>query len=140
MAIRNRKTSAALPHRPGDALPTSTADSGQVEPVPKDQSDRGEAPAEVPAAVGVPSTRVGALWVGLCAAAVLFVALIVFLLQNTRRTEVSFLWLDGSAPLAIMLLIAAVAATLLTLTLGTARITQLRQVAKRRASGESTKA
>ncbi|QNE21438.1 hypothetical protein F1D05_30330 [Kribbella qitaiheensis] len=34
---------------------------------------------------------------------------------------------DGSAPLAVTLLIAAVAATLLTLLVGTARITQLRR-------------
>jgi uncharacterized integral membrane protein len=45
---------------------------------------------------------------------------------------VTFLWMEGSAPLAVALLIAAVAATLLTLLVGTVRITQLRRRARRR--------
>ncbi|MEU4605555.1 lipopolysaccharide assembly protein LapA domain-containing protein [Kribbella sp. NPDC023972] len=72
------------------------------------------------------------MWVALCATAVVLVALIVFLLQNTRTVQVSFLWMDGSAPLAITLLIAAVGAALMTALLGTVRITQLRRVARRR--------
>jgi putative membrane protein len=80
----------------------------------------------------LPSTWAGRLWVGLCMTAVVFVALIVFLLQNTRTTQVTFLWMEGSAPLAVALLIAAVAATLLTLLVGTVRITQLRRRARRR--------
>ncbi len=80
----------------------------------------------------IPPTRVGTIWVALCAAALLSVALIVFLLQNTGRTQVSFLWMQGSAPLAVMLLIAAVAAALATALLGTARITQLRRLSRHR--------
>jgi uncharacterized integral membrane protein len=72
------------------------------------------------------------MWVALCATAVVLVALIVFLLQNTRSVQVSFLWMEGSAPLAITLLIAAVGAALVTALLGTVRITQLRRVARRR--------
>jgi uncharacterized integral membrane protein len=72
------------------------------------------------------------MWVALCATAVVLVALIVFLLQNTRSVRVSFLWMDGSAPLAITLLIAAVGAALMTALLGTVRITQLRRVARHR--------
>jgi uncharacterized integral membrane protein len=80
----------------------------------------------------VPSTRVGTVWVALCATAVVFVALIVFLLQNTGRTRVSFLWMEGSAPLAVTLLIAAVGAALITALLGTVRIAQLRRLSRRR--------
>lgn len=81
----------------------------------------------------VARTRTGAAWVALAAAAFVAVLLIVFLVQNTRSTEVSFLWLTTTTPLAVALLIASVGSALLTLVLGTARITQLRrQVRKNR--------
>ena len=75
----------------------------------------------------VPKTRTGAAWVGVCLAALIAIALIVFLAQNTRRVHVSFLWMDATTPLALALLIAAVAAALLMLVIGTARILQLRK-------------
>jgi len=65
--------------------------------------------------------------VALVAAAFLAVLLIIFLVQNTRSTEISFLWMTTSTPLAVALLIAAVGSVLLTVILGTARITQLRR-------------
>jgi uncharacterized integral membrane protein len=67
-------------------------------------------------------------WVGVFIAALLGVALVVFMAQNTRRVEVSFLWMSTDTPLAIALLIAAVGSILLTLILGSARILQLRRV------------
>jgi uncharacterized integral membrane protein len=79
----------------------------------------------------VPHTRTGAAWFGVCAAASLFVVLIVFMLQNTRDVEITFLWMHGSLPLALALLIAAVGATILAATVGAARITQLRRLARR---------
>jgi hypothetical protein len=45
----------------------------------------------VPRRPAVPRTRWGAAWVGICAAALALVLLIVFMLQNTRRVEVTFL-------------------------------------------------
>jgi uncharacterized integral membrane protein len=63
----------------------------------------------------------------LVAAALLAVLLIIFLVQNTHNTEISFLWMTASTPLAVALLIAAVGSVLLTVILGTARITQLRR-------------
>jgi uncharacterized integral membrane protein len=81
----------------------------------------------------VPHTRTGAAWTALIAAALIAVLLIVFLAQNTRSTEISFLWMTTTTPLAVALLIAAVGSVLLTLTIGTARITQLRrQIRKNR--------
>jgi uncharacterized integral membrane protein len=80
----------------------------------------------------VPRTRWGAAWVGICAAALALVALIVFMLQNTRPVEVSFLWLHGTLPLALALLIAGVGSVLVALVFGVARMTQLRKLARRR--------
>jgi uncharacterized integral membrane protein len=79
----------------------------------------------------VPHTRTGAAWFGICVAALLSVVLIVFMAQNTGRVQVSFLWMDGSLPLALALLIAGVGAALLTMVVGAARITQLRRLARR---------
>ncbi|WIV57837.1 LapA family protein [Amycolatopsis nalaikhensis] len=79
----------------------------------------------------VPRTRTGAAWAALIAAALLAVLLIVFLVQNTHSTEISFLWMTTSTPLAVALLIAAVGSVLLTLVLGTARITQLRRLVRK---------
>lgn len=84
-------------------------------------------PTPVAPPVRVPSTRTGAAWVALVAAALLAVLLIIFLAQNTRSTEISFLWMTTSTPLAVALLIAAVGSVLLTVILGTARIAQLRR-------------
>jgi uncharacterized integral membrane protein len=38
--------------------------------------------------------------VGICAAALALVLLIVFMLQNTRAVEVTFHWMHGALPLA----------------------------------------
>jgi uncharacterized integral membrane protein len=67
----------------------------------------------------------------LTAAALIAVALIVFLAQNTRTIDISFLWMTVRTSLAVALLIAAVGSVLITLILGTARITQLRRLARR---------
>jgi uncharacterized integral membrane protein len=57
--------------------------------------------------------------------------LIVFMLQNTRSVEVSFLWLHGSVPLALALLIASVGTAIAVIVVGAARITQLRRQTRR---------
>jgi uncharacterized integral membrane protein len=89
---------------------------------------------QVPSPGRVPATRTGAAWVALVAAALLAVFLIVFLVQNTRSTEISFLWMTTSTSLAVALLIASVGSVLLTLVLGTARIAQLRRRIRKQAN------
>jgi uncharacterized integral membrane protein len=79
----------------------------------------------------VPRTRVSAAWIGVCAATLLFVVLIVFMLQNTGSVEVTFLWIHGSLPLALALLIAGVGVAIAAMVIGTARITQLRRLSRR---------
>jgi uncharacterized integral membrane protein len=80
----------------------------------------------------VPLTRAGAAWVGLSAAAVVAILLIIFLVQNTHQVQVNFLGMSTSTSLALMLLIAAVAGIFLTSVLGTARMVQLRRIIRRR--------
>ena len=80
----------------------------------------------------VPRTRMGGAWVGICAAVLTLVVLIIFMLQNTRRVEVSFLWMNGSVPLALALLIAGVGVGIVAMVVGTARVTQLRRLVRDR--------
>ena len=77
-------------------------------------------------------TRTGLAWVGVCAAAVIAVALIVFVAQNTQKAHVSFLWLDHDAPVSVVVLVSAAAGAVITAAFGTARILQLRRAVKRR--------
>ena len=74
-----------------------------------------------------PRSRTGATWVGLCIAALVLVALIVFMLQNTQLVLISFLGWQGSVPLALALLIAGIGVGIVALVVGTLRIHQLRR-------------
>jgi putative membrane protein len=96
-----------------------------------DPVDAPEVPV-VPRARAVPRTRWGAAWVGVCAAALTLVALIVLMVQNTRRVEVTFLWMHGTLPVALALLIAGVGSAILAMVFGAARITQLHRLVRRR--------
>lgn len=84
------------------------------------------------AAAVVPRTRIGSAWIGLSTAIVVFIALIVFMLQNTHTMQISFLGLHGTLPTAVALLIAMVAGVALGMVFGTARSTYLRPARHRR--------
>jgi uncharacterized integral membrane protein len=111
---------------PGTPTPVA-ADTTQPEPELRPALDASQSSSSAQ----VPHTRTGAAWVALIGAALLAVLMIVFLVQNTRNTEISFLWMTTSTPLAVALLIAAVGSVLLTLILGTARIAQLRRLVRK---------
>ena len=80
----------------------------------------------------VRGTRTGRVWVAACAAALITVALIVFMVENTHTVSVSFLGMTGHTSLGLMLLIAAVGGVLLTLVIGSIRILQLRRTLRKR--------
>ncbi len=94
------------------------------------QQDLAGAPTTSPSG-RVPRTRTGSAWLGICTAGVASVVLIVFMLQNTRSVEVTFLWMHGSVPLALALLIAGVGVAVLAMAVGVARMGQLRRLARR---------
>ncbi|PZS12881.1 MAG: DUF1049 domain-containing protein [Pseudonocardiales bacterium] len=73
-----------------------------------------------------------ALWVGLIAAAVLLILLLIFIAQNSRTVTIHDLGLHGHRSLALALLLAVVTGVLLVAIPGTARIVQLRRAARRR--------
>jgi uncharacterized integral membrane protein len=80
----------------------------------------------------VPRSRMGEVWVALVVAAFVFLLLLIFILQNGQRAQVSFLGAHGHLPMGVALLLAAVFGVLLVALPGTARIIQLRMLGRRR--------
>ncbi len=87
------------------------------------------APADGHGSATLPTTRAGTAWVLACVAAVALLALIVFITQNLRPVEVSFLGWHGQFPLVVAVLAAVLIGSVLTLILGSTRIVQLRRTA-----------
>jgi uncharacterized integral membrane protein len=77
-------------------------------------------------------TRISAAWTAVAVAALLGVALIVFIVQNTQKVQVKFFGASGHVPLVVALLAAAIVGALIVLVAGISRITQLRLSARRR--------
>jgi len=80
----------------------------------------------------VPRTRTSAVWFGVWAGAVALILLIIFVAQNTRNVEVSFLWMHGQISLALALLIAGVGGAVIAMAVAAVRIVQLRRLLHRR--------
>ncbi|MBB3042445.1 DUF1049 domain-containing protein [Nocardioides sp. LMS-CY] len=76
-------------------------------------------------------SRTSGAWTAVIIAAVLLVLLVTFIAQNTADVHISFLGWDGTAPLAVALLIATVGGIVLTAAVGTLRIWQLRRRVRR---------
>jgi len=82
----------------------------------------------------VPRSRAGGLWVAAVVFACVLLLLLIFVLQNGQRVDVSFLGAQGNLPLGVALLLAAVFGVLLVALPGTVRIMQLRILGRRRDS------
>lgn len=78
-------------------------------------------------------TRTGGWWVALVAAALVLLLLLIFALQNGRSVQISFLGANGTLPLGIALLLAAIGGVLIVAIPGTGRIIQLRHLARQQA-------
>ena len=96
-------------------------------------------PAGVPADEAAPrpgadplrGSRTSGFYAATIGLGVVLVLLIIFIAQNTRKTTVSFLAWDGEVPVAVGLLIAAVAGLFLAGLAGMLRILQLRRRVRR---------
>jgi uncharacterized integral membrane protein len=80
---------------------------------------------------GERQTRLSAVWTALAVAIVALAVILVFILQNPRSVDLTFLVFHGRLPLAIALLFAMMLGAVIVLAAGTARILQLRVVARR---------
>lgn len=109
--------------------PTAQPTGGQpVEPVerPAEPSRRDRHEADPLA-----SSRTSGFYAAVVALGVVLVLLVIFIVQNTERQDVQFLWLEGRAPLAVLLLIATAAGIFLTATGASLRLLQVRRRVKR---------
>ncbi len=108
---------ATQPDQPVTAAPPPLAPGGTTQvPLPQHKVRR---------------TRISGLWAGVACFAVVLLLLLIFILQNSRTVEVSYLGAHGHLPLGVALLLAAVSGVLLVALPGTARIIQLRLTARR---------
>lgn len=87
-------------------------------------------------------TRISGLWVAVGFFAVILLLLLIFILQNSKTVDVSYMGAHGHLPLGVAMLLSAVCGVLLVVLAGAARISQLRTVARRhrRADAQSAKA
>jgi uncharacterized integral membrane protein len=76
-------------------------------------------------------TRAGALWTSLILGFLILILLLVFITQNPDSAPFTFLGWHWTLPLGVAILLAAIVGGLLTVTVGTARILQLRRAAKK---------
>ena len=76
-------------------------------------------------------TRTGGIWVAVGFFAVILLLLLIFILQNGQKVDISYMGAHGHLPLGVALLLAAVCGVLLVVLAGTARISQLRTTARR---------
>src|SRR5689334_4063199 len=100
---------------------------------PDDQPTRETPTRETTESVRDPLRRSKAsgAWLSVAGLGLVLLLLIIFILQNTQSVEVSFLGWDGHAPLAVSLLVAALAGLFVALIAGSLRIIQLRRRVRR---------
>jgi uncharacterized integral membrane protein len=76
--------------------------------------------------------RTSVVWFGLWAVAVILSVFMVFVVSNTGDVRISFAGMSGVLPLAVVLMAAMAAGIAVTLILGTARLTQLHPLTRKR--------
>ena len=114
-------TEPAAPRAATTTLPPPSV-NGSAPPLP----DPPQPPAH-----GTLRTRISGARTGLIAGIVALIVVLIFIIQNARAVNISFLGAHLRLSLAVALFFAAIAGALLMAAAGTARITQLRRVMRR---------
>ena len=109
----------------------SSAGAGNREPRPPQEPPAGESFRAPAGPRKVERTRASALWTAVVVGVLSLVVILLFVAQNSGKVKIHFLMMDGTMPLGVALLVAALLGALLMLAVGTVRILQLRRVAKR---------
>jgi uncharacterized integral membrane protein len=129
-------TAAPLPRSATDTEAPSQPTAVSQQSPPELAPGAPPPPAPQPAAPPLPQhkirrTRTSGVWVAVGFFAVILLLLLIFILQNGRTVDVSYMGAHGHLPLGVALLLAAVCGVLLVVLAGAARISQLRTVARR---------
>jgi uncharacterized integral membrane protein len=117
---------------PGSATPTTPGAATSGPAIPGTATPGTATPGTAP----VRRSRSGGLWVGLILSALVLLFLLVFILQNGAPVQISFFAFEGTLPVGVALLLAAIAGILLVAIPGSVRILQLRRAARRGAGPE----
>ena len=131
-AVADEDAPGTDPERPERRGSTGPADAPTRPAGPRPDGAAGATPR---ARVTPGRTRTSMTWVGLILGAVVLIFLLIFIVQNNRPAEVTFLGLQGTLPLGIWLLFAAVAGVLLLAIPGLGRLLQWRKATGRSRSG-----
>lgn len=115
-----------VPDRPAQVVPGAAPQPVEVGPAGQEA-----AVAAPPRQHVIRRTRVGGVWVMLTISAVVLILLLVFILENLKRADVSFFGAHADLPLGVALLLSAAAGALIVIIPGTGRIVQLRRTARR---------
>jgi uncharacterized integral membrane protein len=124
---------------PGRPPPTAPAQAAPAQAAPAQTPPAQTGPAQTGPAQTAPvlpqhkirRTRISGLWVSVGFFAVLLLLLLIFILQNGTKVDISYMGAHGHLPLGVALLLSAVCGVLLVVLAGAARISQLRTVARR---------
>ena len=99
-----------------------------AEPTPTEEPEH--TPGGLPA-TAVPFTKTAAAWWALIGGSLSLIVLLIFITQNLDEATIHFLGWHWNTPVGIAFLVAAIAGSLITVMTGTARMMQLRRVAKK---------
>jgi uncharacterized integral membrane protein len=121
-------------NHPDDLSLTPAPESADVETGPTTDE-----PEESTASSNSPSThtRIKGYWTAVTVGLLVLVVLIIFILENGQRAEVTFFGAHAHLPQGVALLLAAVIGGLVVALVGVARILQLRTQATRASRRES---
>ena len=109
-------------------LSSSMEEPPETAAQPETEPEREPAPEPLP---GERRTRLSGAWTAIVVGLLALVVILIFILQNQQRVDVSFLIFSGHLPLAVALLFAMILGALIVFAFGAARILQLRMVAGR---------
>jgi uncharacterized integral membrane protein len=123
---------------PGTIPEQSAADVERPGPQPPPTAQT--EPQRPAAPLKIKRTRISGLWVAVGFFAVVLLLLLIFILQNSKTIQVSYMGAHGHLPLGVALLLSAVCGVLLVVLAGAARISQLRTVARRHRRAHSRRA
>jgi uncharacterized integral membrane protein len=118
----------------GQPAPETTPQAPPQPPAPAART------APAPAPHTIRRTRISGLWVAVGFFAVILLLLLIFILQNGQKVDISYMGAHGHLPLGVALLLAAVCGVLLVVLAGTARISQLRAVHRRHRRADTRRA
>ena len=105
-----------------DAAPPQPDSTTPAQPGPQQSS---------PPPHTIKRTRISGLWVAVGIFALILLFLLIFILQNSRGVDVSYLGAHGHMSLGVALLLAAVCGALLAILAAAARMAQLHSTARK---------